>query len=524
MADHADGPEFSRTSSADGRFVLFESDATNLAPGQADTNNRVDDLFLLDRQTGAITLVSHTGDGVTTGNDSSGNAQISADGSAVVFTSSASDLIAGFDDRNGGSPDVYRWSGGVVTLVSHAAGLPTQGGNAGVEAPVISGDGGVIAFISTASDLVANYASNNGGIGDVYRWEGGTVTLVSGAGGSPTVGANGISTNPVLSVDGTSIAFQSRAADLIAGFSDGNGTSDDVYRRSGGTTTLISHAAGNPTQGGDGASLDPLVSDDGSVVVFESTATDLVAGFANNNAGGLDVFRWAGGDAALVSGAGGSATQGSNGLVSDPALSGDGSTVVFEGFGTDHVAGFSDNNTFSGDVYRWTAAGTVYSVDPSTSTLNASGGSEMLTVRTGAGCAWTAASTADWVTLSPASGSGPGNVRFSVGTWNGPARTAALRVADQTATVSQGSGCSVSFAPDTLNVGAPGVQSTVQISTMPGCSWSASSGTSWITVASGTAGSGDGQVQLIVGANPGPARQGSVTIAGRGLPVAQANG
>jgi hypothetical protein len=59
---------------------------------------------------------------------------------------------------------------------------------------------------------------------------------------------------------------------------------------------------------------------------------------------------------------------------------------------------------------------------------------------------------------------------------------------------------------------------------MPGCSWSAASGTSWITVASGAPGSGDGQVQLIVGANPGPARQGSVAIAGRGLPVAQANG
>lgn len=176
------------------------------------------------------------------------------------------------------------------------------------------------------------------------------------------------------------------------------------------------------------------------------------------------------------------------------------------------------------DVTVKQSRGCRYSVDPSTSTLNASGGSEMLTVRTGAGCAWTAASTADWVTLSPASGSGPGNVRFSVGTWNGPARTAALRIADQTATVSQGSGCSVSFAPDTLNVGAPGVQSSVQISTMPGCSWSASSGTSWITVASGAAGSGDGLVQLIVGANPGPARQASVAIAGRGLPVAQANG
>jgi hypothetical protein len=165
-----------------------------------------------------------------------------------------------------------------------------------------------------------------------------------------------------------------------------------------------------------------------------------------------------------------------------------------------------------------------YLVDPSTTTVASSGGTGGISIRTGAGCGWTATSTADWLTLSSASGSGPGEVRFAVGPWNGPMRAATLRIADQTATVSQASGCTVSFSPATLSADASGLQSAVQVNTMPGCAWSAASGATWITVASGATGSGDGQVQLIVASNSGPARDGSVTIAGRSLAVAQASG
>jgi hypothetical protein len=165
-----------------------------------------------------------------------------------------------------------------------------------------------------------------------------------------------------------------------------------------------------------------------------------------------------------------------------------------------------------------------FAVDPSSTTLSASGGSEALSVATAAGCSWTAASTAEWVTLSTAAGSGPGTVRLSVAPWAGPARTATVRIADQSATVNQGSGCSVSFSPTTLNVEASGVQSAIQVGAMAGCPWSASSASSWISVTSGANGNGNGQVQVVVSPNPGPARSGAVVIAGQGLTVAQANG
>ena len=193
-----------------------------------------------------------------------------------------------------------------------------------------------------------------------------------------------------------------------------------------------------------------------------------------------------------------------------------GATNGPERTGTIIVAGFA--------VTVRQSQGCRYIVDPSTSTVAAAGGSNLVSVRTGTGCAWTAVSAADWLTLSPASGNGPGDVRLSAGTWNGPARTTTVRVADQLAIVSQGSGCTVSFSPAELNLGAQGVQSGVQISTMPGCAWSASSGTSWITIVSGAAGGGDGQVQLAIATNSGPVRQGSVAIAGKSLPVSQANG
>ena len=165
-----------------------------------------------------------------------------------------------------------------------------------------------------------------------------------------------------------------------------------------------------------------------------------------------------------------------------------------------------------------------YVVDPSASTVAASGATGIVSVRTGMGCAWTAASTADWLTLAAAVGNGPGDVRFTAAAWSGPGRTGVLRIADQTVTVNQASGCRVSFSPTTLSAGAAGGNSTVQIDSMPGCPWSATTGTSWITITGAGRGTGATQVGLVVAPNSGPAREGSLAISGSSLPVAQASG
>lgn len=165
------------------------------------------------------------------------------------------------------------------------------------------------------------------------------------------------------------------------------------------------------------------------------------------------------------------------------------------------------------------------SIPADTFSVEAAGGDRQVPVTAPGGCAWTAESRAPWITIaSGASGSGSGVVVFRVAASDGPGRSGTLVVAGRTITVTQALGCSYSFTPGTLNVNAQAGSTSVQVSAAAGCAWTATSGTPWITVASGANGSGPGQVQLATAANDGPARTGTVAIAGRSLSVAQASG
>ena len=112
------------------------------------------DIFVRDLQSGTTTLVSVNQAGTASGNGFSENPLISADGRFVAFVSEASDLVA--SDTNG-QPDVFvrDLQAGTTALVSvNQAG--TASGNGRSEVPVISADGRFVAFVSRASDLVAD--------------------------------------------------------------------------------------------------------------------------------------------------------------------------------------------------------------------------------------------------------------------------------------------------------------------------------------------------------------------------------
>ena len=152
----------------------------------------------------------------------------------------------------------------------------------------------------------------NGSVRDVFTFDvtTGERRLISSAPG----GANGPSSAPVLSADGTRVAFVSSASNLVA--SDGNGAADIFLTDREGGVTRVSVAAdgGDP----DGPSSNPDLSADGRFVVFESSATNLVAGDTN---GAPDVFvrDVQTGTTALVSTArGGGAANGASG---SPAIS-----------------------------------------------------------------------------------------------------------------------------------------------------------------------------------------------------------
>jgi Tol biopolymer transport system component len=163
------GGSFNPALSADGRYVAFESEASNLVSG--DTNGVVD-VFVHDTQTGTTTRVSLAADG-TEGNGRSVAPAISANGRYVTFSSFASNLISG--DTNGAADVfVYDTQTGAVTRVS----LPADGteGNGDSSDPAMSADGRHIAFSSIAFNLV---------VGDTNP--GSDIFVVDNHSASPTV-------------------------------------------------------------------------------------------------------------------------------------------------------------------------------------------------------------------------------------------------------------------------------------------------------------------------------------------------
>ena len=143
----ANGTSFDPALSADGRFVVFNSGASNLVPG--DTNG-TNDVFLHDLQTGATRRVSR-GLGGAEADGASFEPAISADGRIVAFTSFASNLVLG---DTGIASDVFVSDSHTGRIRRVSVGPGGIEGNSTSAQPSISADGRVVAFSSRASNLV----------------------------------------------------------------------------------------------------------------------------------------------------------------------------------------------------------------------------------------------------------------------------------------------------------------------------------------------------------------------------------
>lgn len=203
--------------SGDGRYTVFLSTATNLVPGQVDRPATYD-VFLYDRLTRETTLVSRaTASPRTAGNGPATFALISRDGSSVLFASQATDLVPG-QSGPPGQLFLFDRQTGRTSLVSHASTSPARGGNQSSFAGGLSTDGAIAAFSSYASDLVAGQQDRNQG-SDVFAYDRrtGTVTLVSHVPGSLTQTGNSTSFFSSVSPDGSWIGVVSYAWDLAPG-------------------------------------------------------------------------------------------------------------------------------------------------------------------------------------------------------------------------------------------------------------------------------------------------------------------
>jgi len=163
------------------------------------------------------------------------------------------------------------------------------------------------------------------------------------------------------------------------------------------------------------------------------------------------------------------------------------------------------------------AAACAFTVSPTSRTILGSGGSSSTSVTTTSGCGWTAASNSSWITITDgASRTGSGSVNFTVAPNQSGARSGSLTVAGQTVTISQNaSSCTYSISPASRNVHAGGTTNSVQLTTITGCSWTASSDVSWVTV-SPSSGGGSRAISYTVAANPSSAgRTARVTVGGQ---------
>jgi Tol biopolymer transport system component len=238
--------------SADGRFVAFQSDATNLVTG--DTNGATD-IFVHDRQSGATELVSVSSSGGL-GNNNSFLPSISADGRFVEFESQAANLAI-VDTNDAIDVFVHDRQTGTTELVS----LSSSGmqGNSDSSGGVISSDGNYVAFTSYATNLVSDDTNDRGDIFIHDRQNGTTEPILSNS--------DWILGDPVIysvSSDGRFItAGPIKVGNIF------------VYDRKTRAPELISVSTSG-IQGNGGASY-PTISSDGRYVAFSSNSTNLVA-------------------------------------------------------------------------------------------------------------------------------------------------------------------------------------------------------------------------------------------------------
>jgi Tol biopolymer transport system component len=268
------------TISADGNWVAWESEATNLVPN--DTNGG-QDAFLRNLTTGVTTRENLGPGGVQAQGGSVGthDPHMSSNGRWMVFYSDQTNLVP--NDTNHRRDEFLR---DTVNGVTRRISLTPSGGQSNGESyePWISDDGRYVTFASGASNLVSG---DSNGKGDIFLADVAVtpakITRVSVS--SSEAQGNGSSNIPELAPDGRYVCFLSFASNLVSG--DTNSHADMFVRDiAAGVTRVASVSSSGHLANGDSSGC--AVSSAGTYVAFKSVATNLVP---NDTNGVADVFR-----------------------------------------------------------------------------------------------------------------------------------------------------------------------------------------------------------------------------------------
>ncbi len=318
--------------SGDGRYIAYASIANGITPD--DYNNNYD-VFVYDQLLNTVERIS-VGIGGADSNGESVYPSINYDGSYVAFRSDATNLVP-VDVNACTDIFLYDRSNKTMSLVSSAPAAQADGNSS---MPSISGDGLSVAFESHAANLVPNDTNNVKDV-FVYNKASNTITRVSvDASGNQ---ANADSNKPSINMDGNFVAFQSDANNLVP---DDTNNSRDIflYNISAGTIDRVSMLAGVQ---GDSSSVNPSINMDGSMIAFESASSNFASGDTNNT---NDVFVYNNADKSLkiiseLNGVIGDALSGSS------AIDGTGAKVAFQSVASNLAP---DDTNGLRDIYLYT--------------------------------------------------------------------------------------------------------------------------------------------------------------------------
>jgi Tol biopolymer transport system component len=340
-ATQANGDSLDVDMSGNGRYVVFETGATNLV--SSDDNGTATDIFLFDTTDGSLELLSRKGTSGAQANASSSSPSISRDGGLVAFESLASNLV---NDTNGKS-DVFvkdTLTGSLSRVSTDSSGRQSKGVSSD---PVMAAGGGWVAFTSTANNLVPK--DTNGQI-DGFLKNLTTDKTVRVTVSNTELQSNGSSVVDDVSSSGRYITFQSYGTNLVKNDTNNRG---DVFLRDRNAKTTLRVSKDGSTQGND-QSFGSSISSDGGLVVFQTWATNLVG--PDGNGAATDVLEYDVATKVLTL----MSTDAAGGWTDGPSYSskinGNGSTVVFASRATDVASG--DANAVA-DVFahRWSGGG-----------------------------------------------------------------------------------------------------------------------------------------------------------------------
>lgn len=271
--DVGDGDSDNAVLSGSGQIVAFDSVATDLVAGDTEGFR---DIFL--KFVGGVPLLRlslQPGGGVAGDGDSS-HPSISDDGQWVAFQSDATN-IAGVPDVNG-LTDIFLAqpsSGFVFAKISSV--VPGADANGPSRFPAVDGDGDAVVFESDASDLLLSGTDTNGAT-DIYLYDRNTSEIERISVGFGGAEPNGASTRPDITADGRYVVFESNATNLLGpGITLPQPAQCYRYDRLRKVTDLVSTTLGGLV-GADAPCLRPAVSSSGGLVVYTSSATNLVPG------------------------------------------------------------------------------------------------------------------------------------------------------------------------------------------------------------------------------------------------------